>query len=103
MALLTMRPACTAGVKQRWQSFVMGWVTNIYNLELLRVSESTLSRWSRLHLQLLAPLPDSRRVDVRQAVNRKNIAESLSQHDEKHVASLGYKRSFSYLQKTNKL
>jgi hypothetical protein len=26
-----------------------------YHLELLRASEGTLSRWSRLHLQLLAP------------------------------------------------
>jgi hypothetical protein len=27
----------------------------IYYLKLLRASEDTLSRWSRLHLQLLAP------------------------------------------------
>jgi hypothetical protein len=33
----------------------MGWVTKIYYLELLRVSEGTLSHWSRLHLQLLVP------------------------------------------------
>jgi hypothetical protein len=66
----------------------MGWVTKIYYLELLRASEGTLSRWSRLHLQSLAPTPVSRRVDVRQAAGRKNIfinTESLSQHDEKHV------------------
>jgi hypothetical protein len=30
---------------------VIGWVTKIYYLELLRASEGTLSRWSRLHLQ----------------------------------------------------
>jgi hypothetical protein len=60
-------------------------VTKIYYLELLRASEGTLSRWSRLHLQSLAPTPVSRRVDVRQAAGRKIIAESLSQHDEKHV------------------
>jgi hypothetical protein len=53
---------------------------------VFRASEGTLSRWSRLHLQSLAPTPVSRRVDVRQAAGRKNIfAESLSQHDEKHV------------------
>jgi hypothetical protein len=31
-----------------------GW-PKIYYLELLRASEGTLSRWSRLHLQWLAP------------------------------------------------
>jgi hypothetical protein len=51
-------------------------------LELLRASEGTLSCWSR-HLQSLAPTPVSRRVDVRQVV--EIIAESLSQHDGKHV------------------
>jgi hypothetical protein len=30
-------------------------VTKIYYFELLRASEGTLSRWSRLHLQSLAP------------------------------------------------
>jgi hypothetical protein len=60
-------------------------VTKIYYLELLRASEGTLSRWSRLHLQSLAPIPVSRRVDVRQAAGQKIKAESLSQHDEKHV------------------
>jgi hypothetical protein len=49
----------------------------------LRASEGTLSRWSRLHLQSLAPTPVPRRVAVRQAAGRKIIAESLSQHDEK--------------------
>jgi hypothetical protein len=33
---------------------------------------------------VVAPTPVSRRADVREAVGRK-IAESLSQHDEKHV------------------
>jgi hypothetical protein len=42
-----------AEVKQRWA--VIGWVTIIYYLELLRVSEGTFSHWSRLHLQSLAP------------------------------------------------
>jgi hypothetical protein len=32
----------------------MGWVTKIY-LEVLRASEGTLSRWSRLHLHSLVP------------------------------------------------
>jgi hypothetical protein len=36
-------------------------------------------------LQSLAPTPVSRGVDVRQAAVVKIIAESLSQHDEKHV------------------
>jgi hypothetical protein len=59
----------------------------IYYLELLRTSEGTLSRWSRLHLQSLAPTPVSRRVDVRQAAGSKNNCRIfiLSQHDEKHV------------------
>jgi hypothetical protein len=42
-----------AEVKQRWS--VIGWVTKNYYLELLRASEGTLSRWSRLHSQSLAP------------------------------------------------
>jgi hypothetical protein len=46
--------------KYRSQWPVIGWVTKIYYLELLRVSEGTLSRW---HLQSLAPTPVSRRVD----------------------------------------
>jgi hypothetical protein len=54
-------------------------------LSRVRTSEGMLSRWSRLHLQSLAPTPVSRRVDVRQAAGQKIIAESLSQHDEKHV------------------
>jgi hypothetical protein len=57
----------------------------IYYRELHRVAEGTLSRWSRLHLQSLAPtqlqggLTSGRRPVV------KIIAKSLSQHDEKHV------------------
>jgi hypothetical protein len=43
-----------AEVKQRW-SVMIDWVTKIYYLEILRASECTLSRWSRLHLQSLAP------------------------------------------------
>jgi hypothetical protein len=58
--------------KHRSQWPVIGWVTKIYYLELLRASEGTLSRWSRLHLQSLAPTPISRRIDVRQAAGRKN-------------------------------
>jgi hypothetical protein len=49
-----------------------GWVTKMYYLELVRASEGTLSRWSRLHLQSLTPTPVSRRVEVRQAAGRKN-------------------------------
>jgi hypothetical protein len=56
-----------AETKQRFQRSVIGWVTKIYYLEFLRASEGTISRWSRLHLQSLAPIPDSRSVDVRQA------------------------------------
>jgi hypothetical protein len=61
-----------AEAKHRSQWPVIGWVTTIYYLELLRASESTLSRWSRLHLQSLAPTPILSRVDVRQAARRKN-------------------------------
>jgi hypothetical protein len=57
----------------------------MYYLELLRDSEGTLSRCSRLHLQSLASTPVSRRAYVRQAAGRKNNAESLSQHDDKHI------------------
>jgi hypothetical protein len=48
------------------------WVTKIDYLELLRASGGTLSCWARLHLQLLASTPVSRRVDVRQVAGRKN-------------------------------
>jgi hypothetical protein len=42
-----------AEVNQRWS--VIGWVTKKYYLELLRALEGSLSRWSWLHLQSLAP------------------------------------------------
>jgi hypothetical protein len=61
-----------AEAKQRSQRSVIGWVTKIYYLELLRASEGMLNRWSRLHLQSLALTPVSRRVDVGQAAGRKN-------------------------------
>jgi hypothetical protein len=62
-----------AEAKHRSQWPVLGWVPKIYYLELLRASEGMISRWSRLHLQSLAPTPVSRRVEVRQAPGRKNI------------------------------
>jgi hypothetical protein len=55
------------GPKQRSQKSVIGWVTKINYLELLRASEGTLSRWFQLYLQSLAPTPVSRRIDVMQA------------------------------------
>jgi hypothetical protein len=58
--------------KQCSQKPVIGSLTKIYYLELLRVSEGTLSSWSRLHLQSLTPALVSRRVDVRQAAGCKN-------------------------------
>jgi hypothetical protein len=61
-----------ADANHRSQWPVLGWVTKIYYLELLRASEGTLSRWSRLPLQSLAPTPVTRRVDVRQEAGRKN-------------------------------
>jgi hypothetical protein len=61
-----------AEAKQCSQRSVIGWITKIYYLELLRATEGTLSRWSRLHLQSLAPTPVSRRVHVRQAAGREN-------------------------------
>jgi hypothetical protein len=45
-----------AETQQHSQWSVIGWVTKNYYLELLRASESTLSRWSRLHLQSFAPI-----------------------------------------------
>jgi hypothetical protein len=42
-----------AKIKQRWS--VIGGVTKNFCFELLRASEGTLSRWSRLHLHSLAP------------------------------------------------
>jgi hypothetical protein len=59
-----------AEAKQRSQRPVIGWVTKIYYLELLRASEGTWSRWSRLHLQSFVPTV-SRRVEVRQAAGHK--------------------------------
>jgi hypothetical protein len=50
-----------------------------------RVSEGTLSCWSRLHLQSLALTLVSRKVDAKQTAGPKNNFESLSQHDENHV------------------
>jgi hypothetical protein len=47
-------------------------ILKVYMIIIIRASEGTLSRWSRLHLQSLAPTPVSRRVDVRQAAGRKN-------------------------------
>jgi hypothetical protein len=49
MAVSALRRAI-AEVKQRWS--VIGWVTKKL---LSRASEGTLSRWSQLHLQSLAP------------------------------------------------
>jgi hypothetical protein len=50
-----------------------------------RALEGKISRWSRLHLQSLAPTPVSRRVDVRQTASRKNNCRIFSQNDEKHL------------------
>jgi hypothetical protein len=61
-----------AEVKQRSHWSVLGWGIKIYYLELLRASGASLSRWSQLHVQSLAPTPVSRRVDIRQAVGCKN-------------------------------
>jgi hypothetical protein len=63
--------------KHRFQWPVLAWVTKIYYLQLLRASEGTLSRWSWLHLQSLAPTPVSRRV--------VNCWIFTAQHDEEHV------------------
>jgi hypothetical protein len=52
---------------------------------ILRASEGTLSCWYRLHLQSLTPPPVSRRVDVRQAADRKNNCQFYSQHDLKNM------------------
>jgi hypothetical protein len=53
MALGQCARRAIAEAKQRSQWSVIGWVTKIDYLELLRASEGTLSRWSRLHLQSL--------------------------------------------------
>ncbi|RVE50430.1 hypothetical protein evm_004967 [Chilo suppressalis] len=49
------RSVAIVEVKQLPQWSVIGWVTKNIYLEFLRASEGTLSRWSRLHLQSLAP------------------------------------------------
>jgi hypothetical protein len=51
---------------------IIGRVTKIYYLELLRASEDTLNCWSRLYFQSLELTPVSRRVDDRQTAGRKN-------------------------------
>jgi hypothetical protein len=57
-------------------------ISEMYLLSVyLSASESTLSRWSRLYLQSLAPTSFQKKVDVGQAAGRKNNAEFLSQHD----------------------
>jgi hypothetical protein len=63
-----------AKVKEHSQRSVIIWVTKIYYLELLHAFEGTLSRWSQLHLQSLAPTPFPRKVDVGQVI--KIMAES---------------------------
>jgi hypothetical protein len=45
-----------AEAKRFSQRSVIGWVTKIL---LFRASEGSLSRWSWLHLQLLAPTPSA--------------------------------------------
>jgi hypothetical protein len=75
-----------AEAKQRSQRPVLGWVTKIFYLEVLRASEVTLSRWSRLHLQSLVLQFQGGLTSGRRSVV-KIIAESLSQHNEKHVVS----------------
>jgi hypothetical protein len=52
LGMVTLR-AVERSVRSQWP--VIGLVTKIYYLELLSASEGTLSRWSRLHLQSLAP------------------------------------------------
>jgi hypothetical protein len=86
---------------ERWvrssQWPVVGWVTKIYCLELLRASEGTLSRWSRLHLQSLAPTPVSWRVNVRLAAGRKNNCRMIITTCWKHQpTALSGKKNGSY-------
>jgi hypothetical protein len=73
--------------KHQSQWPVLRWVTKIYYLEILRASEGTLSRWSRLHLQSLAPLQFQGGLTSGRRPVVKIIAKSLSQHDEKHVVT----------------
>jgi hypothetical protein len=70
-----------AEAKQRSKWSVIGWVTKLYCLQLLRASERTLSRWSRLHLQSLVPAPVQGGLTSGRRPVVKIIAESLSQHD----------------------
>jgi hypothetical protein len=65
-----------AETKQCSQRSVIGWVTKIYYLQLLRASEGMLSRWSWLHLQSLAPAPISRKVDA----GRLRYCRSVNRH-----------------------
>jgi hypothetical protein len=68
MASWSMRSASDRGLSdelKRSPKSVLGWVIKIYYLEILCASEGTLSRYSRLHLQSLAPTPFPRRVDVK--------------------------------------
>jgi hypothetical protein len=78
----SMAPRCArraiAEAKQRSQRSVIGWVTKIYYLELLRAFEGTLSRWSRLHLQSLVPTPVQGGLMSGRRPVVKSIAESLS-------------------------
>jgi hypothetical protein len=53
----------------------------IFNFNL----RSTLSRWSRLHLQSSVPTPVSRKVDLRQAAGRKNNSQIFIRTWWKHV------------------
>jgi hypothetical protein len=71
-----------ADAKQRSQWSVIGWVTKIYYIELLRTSEGTLTRCICSHwhpLQFQGESTSGNRMVV------KIIAKSLSQHDKKFV------------------
>jgi hypothetical protein len=63
----------------------MGWMAKIYYLELLHASEGTLSCWFSAALAVVNTYSSFKEVDVIKAAGRKKNAESLSQHDEKHV------------------
>jgi hypothetical protein len=70
---------------------------------IIRASEGTLSRWSRLHSQSLAhPLQFQGGLASGRRPVVNIIAESLSQHDEKHVVPTPFsgirigRRSCSY-------
>jgi hypothetical protein len=70
-----------AKAKHRSQWSVIRWVTK----KLLRASEGTLSRWSRFHLQSLAPTPFQEGLTSGRRPVVKIIAKSVSQHDKKYV------------------